>query len=155
MSIQDNKKYRPSVGLWIINPHNHILVGKRLDNGLWQPPQGGIEPNEIPLDTALRELEEETAIPQKNVRFLAEHEGWFCYDWETSLDRIHNGQKQKWIAFKHAGMQLPNPCEIAHTSQEFEQFAWHEPKQIAENNFNTSKAVIYASVASYFNKLIT
>ena len=54
-------KYRPCVGIMLLNKQNHILIGERLDsdkNALftWQMPQGGIDENEKPNEAALREL---------------------------------------------------------------------------------------------------
>ena len=57
-----SNNYRRCVGMMILNTNNEILVGRRLDHpsGYWQMPQGGIDENENPEETAKRECLEET-----------------------------------------------------------------------------------------------
>ena len=43
--------YRPCAGIMLVNKDNLIFVGQRLDgrgSGIWQMPQGGIDPGEDP-----------------------------------------------------------------------------------------------------------
>ena len=79
--------YRPCVGLMVLNTSGLIWSGRRLDNAAdaWQMPQGGIDPGEVPLDAALRELEEETSIPASEVEVLGEMEEWIPYDLPLDL----------------------------------------------------------------------
>ena len=60
----DDHLYRRGVGVMLLNAHNQVWVGRRIDNPVeaWQMPQGGIDEGEEPWATALRELEEETGI---------------------------------------------------------------------------------------------
>lgn len=53
-----------TVGASVIleNNENQILLIHRRDNDLWGLPAGSTEINESPLDTAIREVEEETEI---------------------------------------------------------------------------------------------
>lgn len=44
----------------MVNPNNEILVVRNVASGMWGFPKGHQEPGELPIDTALRELEEET-----------------------------------------------------------------------------------------------
>ena len=61
MSEKRDLPYRLGVGLIIIRSDKKIFTGRRLDNtSAWQMPQGGIDKNEIPLETAYREMAEET-----------------------------------------------------------------------------------------------
>ncbi|MDO8570109.1 MAG: NUDIX hydrolase [Candidatus Daviesbacteria bacterium] len=55
--------------LCVVKTENGILFCKREDNGLWVIPGGGIEKDEKPEKAAIRELEEETGIIAKNVKF--------------------------------------------------------------------------------------
>ena len=45
---KDKKKYRPNVGIMIIDDKKNIFVGQRLDHPshFWQMPQGGIDEGE-------------------------------------------------------------------------------------------------------------
>ena len=101
------KKYRPNVGMMIINAEKNIFVGKRIDHpsNFWQMPQGGIDENENTLDAAFREMEEETGIKKKFVNLVAESEDWYYYDIPKELSSTlwngqYVGQKQKWFLFK-------------------------------------------------------
>ncbi|WP_424685908.1 NUDIX hydrolase [Enterococcus sp.] len=46
----------------LLNEDNQILLIHRRDNGLWGLPAGSTEINEAPVDTAVREVEEETGL---------------------------------------------------------------------------------------------
>ena len=72
--------YRAGVGVMLLNAANHVFVGQRLDSTLeaWQMPQGGMDPGETPLDTAFRELAEETGVTKAEL--IAESRGWLYYD---------------------------------------------------------------------------
>ena len=93
---------RIGVGIVLLNSENNIFVGRRIDNpkNSWQMPQGGVDQNEIFLQAAKRELEEETGI--KSVKLIKELDGWFEYNLPKNLmGKLWNGkfrgQKQKWF----------------------------------------------------------
>jgi len=59
-------KYRPCVGVMLLNGAGLAFVGRRRPKGPhdftnerfeWQMPQGGVDEGEAPVDAALRELE--------------------------------------------------------------------------------------------------
>ncbi len=60
----DFKDYRRGVGMLIINHEKKIFIGQRFDKdeSAWQMPQGGIDNNETPEETCIRELAEENGI---------------------------------------------------------------------------------------------
>ena len=106
-----NRKELPlriGVGIVLLNSENNIFVGRRIDNpkNSWQMPQGGVDQNEIFLQAAKRELEEETGI--KSVKLIKELDGWFEYNLPKNLmGKLWNGkfrgQKQKWFIMKYLG----------------------------------------------------
>jgi putative (di)nucleoside polyphosphate hydrolase len=103
-----DSRYRPGVGIMLLNSAGEVFVGRRVRNGnrTWQMPQGGIDPGESPRDAALRELREE--IGTDNVEFLAESRGWTRYDIPNQVKhRAWNGrwqgQQQKWFAMRFLG----------------------------------------------------
>ena len=61
--------YNFNAALCVVRTENGILFCKREDNGLWVLPGGGIEKDEKPEKAAIRELEEETGIIVKSVKF--------------------------------------------------------------------------------------
>ncbi|MES2252699.1 MAG: RNA pyrophosphohydrolase [Pseudomonadota bacterium] len=95
--------YRLGVGIMLINDKKQVWVGERINTpGAWQMPQGGIDPNEEPRATALRELFEETGIQPNHVTIIAESNDWFTFMWPEALqkvlwDGLYHGQRQKWF----------------------------------------------------------
>lgn len=51
-----------SYGTLIFNEHRQLLVAHVTGNSHWDIPKGGGDPGEPPIDSALRELREETGI---------------------------------------------------------------------------------------------
>lgn len=71
-----NKQVQVGVGVWIFNPLGQVLFGYRLSkhgNGTWAPPGGHLEFGETPIQTAIREVCEETGliIPQNKISEFA------------------------------------------------------------------------------------
>jgi putative (di)nucleoside polyphosphate hydrolase len=121
--------YRPCVGLMILNRADEIFVGQRLDfrADAWQMPQGGVDPGEVPLEAALRELREETGIPRDKVTLLAESRDWIRYDLPVPLvPRLwkgrFRGQTQRWFAFRFHGSDAEVDIDTEHP--EFSEWRW-------------------------------
>jgi putative (di)nucleoside polyphosphate hydrolase len=109
-----DKKYRPCVGIMLINAQGLVFVGSRANKALrehvaqgheWQMPQGGIDAGEDPYLAALRELAEETNV---SVTLLAEASDWFTYDLPVDIAQEawkgrYAGQTQKWFALRFTG----------------------------------------------------
>ncbi|MCV0395244.1 MAG: RNA pyrophosphohydrolase [Rhizobiaceae bacterium] len=130
--------YRRCVGVMVLNAEGLVWVGRRLPDDrsemidetyLWQMPQGGIDKGEEPLETARRELYEETGI--ESVKLLAEAPDWISYD--LPADKVgvawkgkYRGQTQKWFCFRFHGDEREiriNPPPGGHEA-EFEDWAW-------------------------------
>ncbi|WP_026454783.1 NUDIX hydrolase [Saccharomonospora iraqiensis] len=52
----------PSVTVAIRDEHGRILLIHKIDNNLWALPGGGHDPGESIIDTAIREVKEETGL---------------------------------------------------------------------------------------------
>ena len=97
-----DKKYRPCVGIMLINAQGLVFVGSRANKALrehvaqgheWQMPQGGIDPGEDPWAACLRELQEETNVT--SVSLLAEASDWYAYDLPGDVaDKAWRGRYQ-------------------------------------------------------------
>lgn len=125
-----NNGYRKGVGIILLNKGRQVLVGRRIgdETGLWQMPQGGIEPGESPAEAALRELREE--IGTDNVELLAESQSWFRYDLPSAFHKNGRsgrwrGQRQKWLVMRFLGDD--SEIDIATEHPEFAAWRWVEP----------------------------
>jgi putative (di)nucleoside polyphosphate hydrolase len=121
--------YRPCVGMMICNLEGRIFAGQRLDSNLdaWQMPQGGVEKGEEPREAALRELEEETGIPEDAVNILAETADWIPYDLPHHLvpklwNGKYRGQKQRWFLMRFTGDDSLINIQTKHP--EFTRWCW-------------------------------
>ena len=76
--------YRKGVGIMLFNKEKKIFVGKRLDNqSAWQMPQGGVDGDENVLETAKRELQEETGIT--SIQIIKQSKKQYTYDLPESV----------------------------------------------------------------------
>lgn len=125
----EEKPYRPCVGICLMNRQNKVFVGERIDTqGAWQMPQGGIDAGEDYLQAALRELQEETGIPQDSVALLRIADHQIKYDLpDDMIARLWNGayrgQIQNWVALRFLGDD--NTIDLqAHIPAEFSRWQW-------------------------------
>lgn len=127
MNIKE-KGYRLNVGIIVANSDGKLLYCKRKNSDNWQFPQGGIDRNEDPFLTALRELYEEVGIQKDKVKLIKESENWYKYDLPSKYKKNNflwndfKGQKQKWFLFKlteEVLIDLNNE-----NNPEFDEFDW-------------------------------
>jgi putative (di)nucleoside polyphosphate hydrolase len=121
--------YRPAAGVMLINREGKVWVGQRLDSTLeaWQMPQGGLDPDEEPLDGALRELEEETGIAREHVELVARCPAELTYDLPEDLvgklwKGRWRGQRQTWFLLRFLGTD--EDVNIATPEPEFRAWRW-------------------------------
>jgi len=157
--------YRPCVGIMVLNRDGLVFFGRRVsrDNPEhvpgsrleWQMPQGGIDPGEMPLDAARRELWEETSI--RSVSLLAEAPEWLSYDLpdiarSKAWSGRYRGQTQRWFAFRFEGdeseIDIVAPGGGRH-KPEFQAWRWERmadlPRHVIE-----FKRPVYEKVVSFF-----
>ena len=137
MSENDNHLYRRGVGVMLLNGEGKVWVGARIDNpdDAWQMPQGGIDEDEDPWATALRELEEETGIVPHLVERVAECAERLRYDlpeeWRPRLwGGKWAGQEQDWFLARFLGSD--SDVNIATGHPEFRDWKWVEPEQLPD-----------------------
>ena len=138
MSInKDTLPYRPCAGVMLVNLEGKVFVGQRLDSSVeaWQMPQGGIDDGEDPRAAAIRELREETGIPDQLVQILAQSSQEHYYDLPDELvGKIwkgrYRGQRQIWFLARFSGADEDINIETEH--QEFRAWKWTEPDTLPD-----------------------
>lgn len=152
----DFTKYRPNAGCVILNADGLILYCERSDiPGAWQMPQGGIDDREHPQQAALRELYEETAI--KDVEVKGEYPGWLTYDIPKNSDQekavkgIWVGQAQKWFLLNYTAPD--NTINLSNAQdKEFSRYQWTTAQHIMDTVVEFRKP-IYEAVFKHFGLL--
>ncbi len=77
----------PSVTGIVFDDENRILFVRQTESGLWSPPGGAVDPEEIPADAVVREVWEETGLHARPVRLLGVHGGPACLVTYSNGDR--------------------------------------------------------------------
>ncbi len=121
----------------LLNRDGKVWVGARIDNTdeAWQMPQGGIDKDEKPWATALRELEEETGIAPELVEKISECPERLKYDLPVELrSQLWGGkwmgQDQDWFLARFLGAD--SDIDIATKHPEFRTWKWVEPAQLPD-----------------------
>jgi len=158
-NTEDTLPYRRCVGIMVFNGRGEVFVGKRVNMDgrahAWQMPQGGIDKGEEPLEAALRELEEETAI--RSVDLIGESKDWLSYDLPADVRGRwagrYRGQTQKWFVFRFVGDEVEINL-AAHGSIEFCEWKWMPLHDIVDIVV-PFKQPVYESLVRQFSHLST
>lgn len=136
-------------------------MGKRTketaDGKQWQCPEGGMDENENPKDTALREAYEEVGIRKDKLSYLSETKDFISYILpENCRARLAAmgciGQRKKWFLFAFKGtdkdinLNIENPAE-------FSDFKWETPENCLANIFGPKKKM-YGQALKEFEKFL-
>jgi putative (di)nucleoside polyphosphate hydrolase len=101
-----SETFRAGVGAVIVNDANLVLALERLDvPGAWQMAQGGLHPDEDPLEGAKREIREETGIEPSELSLMFPIERLLAYEIPPNLRsrKTGRGQVQYWFVFRFLG----------------------------------------------------
>ena len=158
MSEKKHLPYRLGVGLVIFRADKKIFTGRRLDNtSAWQMPQGGMDENEVPLETAYREMFEETGISEDKVSLAGATKKWYRYDLPSEIQsRFWNGkyrgQSQKWFLFEFIGEDTD--INISTKNPEFCEWRWSSIDDLVEK-IVPFKMELYKKVLKEFKHQLT
>lgn len=156
----NDMKFRPNVGLMIINKKGEVWLGTRADGSKFkynrQMPQGGIDVGETPVQAAYRELWEETGLEKDKVVLLGESKHWYSYKFPHATrfgNATYVGQRQKWFLFLYAGDGRDFNLSVYPEEIEFVEYHWYPLNQILEQVV-PFKRDVYAKVQMEFSDLI-
>ena len=104
----DSQGFRANVGIILANNEGRVFWAKRRGQDAWQFPQGGIAPNERPVEAMYRELYEETGLRPEDVEILGQTRRWLRYRLPRYMVRRRSrplciGQKQRWFLLRLVG----------------------------------------------------
>lgn len=146
--------FRAGAGAVIINGDGRILVLERSDiPGSWQLPQGGLDNDEEPYEAVLREIEEETGIPPKELEFIARHPEPLAYELPPEVRRKKTGRGQViyFFLFRYLGeAQEPDLSQ----SKEFVNWRWLPAEQMVKLAVGF-RSTVYRHVAEQFADHLT
>ncbi len=152
--------YRRGVGLCLFNAEGLVLIAERRDRrGAWQMPQGGIQKDEDPRITALRELKEEVGTDKAElIGEISEKLYYEFPDWLQNRNGVfrgkYRGQEQIWFALRYLGQDKDIDLSGADEPEAPEFIAWRwatlaeTPKLIVD-----FKRPVYDRVVSAFTPL--
>jgi putative (di)nucleoside polyphosphate hydrolase len=148
--------YRPGTGIMLVNPDRLVLVARRIDmpSEAWQMPQGGIDPNESPVEAALRELREEIGTDRAEI--VAESRDWLNYDLPPELigklwGGRFRGQTQKWFLCRFTGTDADIDLNTEHP--EFLAWRWARLDELPDLIVPFKRA-LYRAIVAEFRPLI-
>ena len=150
-----DEKYRPGVGIMLLNRAGEVFVARRIDlvEEAWQMPQGGIDDGEDPRQAALRELKEE--IGTNKAEFIDESKGWLCYDFPEEIRQQSRngqwlGQCQKWFVMRFEGQDGDIDLNTEHP--EFVSWKWIDVRALP-GLVVSFKRQVYVDILAEFAEL--
>jgi putative (di)nucleoside polyphosphate hydrolase len=151
--------YRQGVGIMLINRQGLVWTGRRLPKWvgdksayIWQMPQGGIDKGEDPIDAAVRELREETAVTSAEV--IAEFPGWLSYDLPSELLGValkgkYRGQRQRWYAMRFWGDDSEIDIRPRNGKAEFDRWSWRKASDLPDLIVSFKRPIYQAVVGAF------
>lgn len=125
-------EYRFGVIGVFINEEKKLLVCERSDHpGVWQFPQGGIEPGEGALEAFYREMKEE--LGTSKFQIIREGKRQVTYRFpehiKTKITKKYCGQSHQWFL---ACFNEGKGPKVEKADGEFRDFTWKTPKEVLE-----------------------
>lgn len=121
MTSSSDKVFRKNVAIVVLNHEGKMLACHRSDrSGVWQLPQGGIDPGETEEMAMYRELEEE--IGTRDVSLLGRLSQNIRYDWPPEYySRGYHGQEQTYFIVRlHDSAKI----DLIQAKPEFDKYEW-------------------------------
>jgi putative (di)nucleoside polyphosphate hydrolase len=156
--VQSFQWFRAGAGVVVVDQHQLVLSLERYDvRGAWQLPQGGLEPNETPVEAAQREIFEETGLVWDQLQLLGEHPRWLAYELppEAQTPKTGRGQVQRWFVLRlrdlNARLDLGQPSPGT-ARPEFAAYRWTSFSELLEGAVAFRRPV-YEQLAEFVGTL--
>jgi len=153
-----NRPYRPCVGAIIFNSDGKLLCGKRIDISYWQFPQGGMHPEEDPVDCAIREIQEEIGLTTTHYSMVKDQHlplEKFTYHQPLFKDgKQYAGQEQRYVLFRWDGNISACNLHSGDEPPEFSQISWLTWDELIQLSV-PSRTFIYARLRNTVKPMIT
>jgi putative (di)nucleoside polyphosphate hydrolase len=128
---------RPNVCMLVYNSEKRLFLGERSSEpGVWQFPQGGIDPGATPEETVIKELYEELGAPAPSFKITKKLKAVHDYDFSKVPKYAigkWRGQTQTFWLVEFTGSD--SQFDFAHHIQEFMSCKWctvDEVRKLAE-----------------------
>lgn len=123
---------RPNVCMLVVNSSGRIFLGERYgEPGVWQFPQGGVEPEYSLKENVLKELHEELGAPKKMFKIIKRLKHRHRYDFRR-VPRFAKGkwrgQSQTFWVVRFSGKKADINLDVK--NPEFSDFRWCSIKQV-------------------------
>ena len=150
-----NLPYRPNVCMLLHNDAGKLFLGERLGQpGIWQFPQGGVEPGTTPEESVIRELEEECGIQPALIRVELKLATTNTYDFSTppayAVGRWR-GQTQTFWVVRFLGHD--QEIKLDFHKPEFSNWMWCTPEQVRQRA-ETKRMVGYEPALKEFENYL-
>ena len=143
------KTFRAGAGAIILNANGQVLALERKDiPNAWQLPQGGLDANEMPLETVKREILEETGIEPSDLELLDSTPRWLAYELpeDARTKKLGRGQVQRWFLFRFKGS---DKSITLGNKKEFRAWKWTTMDELT-TKVVSFKQPVYQELAEYF-----
>jgi putative (di)nucleoside polyphosphate hydrolase len=147
--IHRTQTFRAGAGAVILNKSGKVLGLERKDiPGAWQLPQGGLDEGEAPLETAKREVREETGIKAKDLELLSTASRLLAYELplEARTKKIGRGQVHYWFLFRFTGQ---DEAITLGDKKEFRAWKWMSMSKLASKVVAFKQPVYRALVEEF------
>lgn len=140
--------FRAGVGAIITNDRGEVLAFERKDvPGAWQLPQGGLDPEEEPLQGVYREVAEETGIQKEHLSLLADTPRLLAYELppEYRSKKTGRGQVQYWYIFQ---LKADEQVIGLGDNKEFNAWQWMSMTELADTTV-AFRRTVYQDLVSH------
>jgi len=154
--LRSEKPYRLNVAAIVVDRLGRILAGERSDlPGVWQLPQGGIDPGESEEEALRRELAEEIGVAAEEIEIVARSNEVRTYSFPAYLRRMRIAQEWSGQAQRYFVVRLKKGAEpaVEASDGEFCAFRWLAAEELLAQAVHFKRAA-YAAAFSEFAHLL-